>query len=209
VTQGDDSCNQTRRKKSIQNEIEDIPEPDIKSPYFPELAEFIAQEPSSEDIKDDFNDVEISSRIDRVNCAGIKSQIDEREDDLCGILVNGRAHAIGVNVSPVVCISFLLVLYELRGIIFILYEPSSPEIIDALLVSRRTRNSKRMKINCSLNDIRRCGLLPINQNRISLKKHILQKVIVILFRFNPTHSISISVVFSSHSRRAKLTVASQ
>lgn len=136
MTKSNNSRDQARSEERVEQEVKHIPEANVKPPYFPELTGFIAKKAKGENIKHDLNDIQISSWIDSINGSGIQPQIDERKDDLRGILVNRRSHPIRINMCPVTRIIFFLIVDEVARVVFILYQPSPPKIINAFLISR-------------------------------------------------------------------------
>ena len=134
MTQRNKPRYQTRSEKRIEQHVENVPKSYIILPYLPQLRNLIAQKSKSKYIQHNLNEIQISGGIDRVDGGGVEAKVDKGEDDLGGILVDGCAHSIGIDVSPVGGVVLFLVVYEFARVILILDEPASPEIVDAFLV---------------------------------------------------------------------------
>ncbi len=73
VSQSYQSCHKGHCQQRIEGAIENIPKTDIKPPYFPEFGNFVKDEPSCHDVQYPFHDIQVPSRVDRVDRARVQS----------------------------------------------------------------------------------------------------------------------------------------
>lgn len=73
VSQRNNPRNQTRSKKAIKNQIKHIPEPNIKPSNLINLAKLITQEAQRKYIKDNLDEIKISSGINGVDCSRVET----------------------------------------------------------------------------------------------------------------------------------------
>ena len=81
---------------------------------------------------------------------------------------------------PIVCLSFVLVGHEVDRVGLILNEPASPEIGDALLVTRRTNYSESVQVDSTFNNVSRFSLLAGDEDGVALQQGLLKEKILIL-----------------------------
>jgi hypothetical protein len=67
---------------------------------------------------------------------------------------------------------------------FLLAQPAIPEVLDALLVSRRADYPQGMKVNCSLNDVGGGAFFAVLEDRVTLEEDMNEKMILIFLGFD-------------------------
>lgn len=93
----------------------------------------ITNETKGEYVNQSFHSVEITSGVDGIDGAGVQSQVDKGEEQLGGILVHGRPHAVRIKMGEETRIITMGEFDEGGGVIFVLNQPSLPEIAYAFL----------------------------------------------------------------------------
>lgn len=136
MPQRDQAHDKTRRQQRIQRRIEDVPKPQIPPPDLPHLARLVADEPGRHEIQHALHHVQIPAAVDGVDGGGVEAQKQQTEEDLHGVLVHGRAHAVRVQVRPVGRRGARGPGDEVGGVRVVLDEPAAPEVGDAALVAR-------------------------------------------------------------------------
>lgn len=70
---------------------------------------------------------------------------------------------------------------------FLLAQPAIPEVLDALLVSRRADYPQGMEVNCSLNDVGGSAFFAVLEDRVTLEEDMNEKMILIFLGFDTAH----------------------
>lgn len=141
------------RQQGVQRAVEHVPKAQVMPSYLPQLVGLVADEAERHDIQYALHHIQVARGVDRIDCARVQCQKEHREEDLHGVLVAGGAHAVRVQVGPVVRRGFGLVLGEGGGIRFRLDEPATPEVGDAALVAGGPEDEEGVLVDGALDDI--------------------------------------------------------
>ena len=57
MAESDDTGRKGDAEEGIEGAVEDVPEPDVEAPYFPELGHFVEHEPGRHDVENPFHNV--------------------------------------------------------------------------------------------------------------------------------------------------------
>lgn len=99
VAQGDKAEREAGRQQAVQHGVEGAPEAKDAVAGLPELGQLVADEAEREDVEQALDKVDAAGPVDRVHGDGVQAEVDEGDEHLGGILVAGRAHAVGVEVG--------------------------------------------------------------------------------------------------------------
>lgn len=151
-------------KQAIKRAIEDVPETDIKPPHFPEFRTFVCYKAQCHEIQHAFHDIQIAVLVDGVDCNGIQNQIEYGEENLDGVLIDGSAHPIGVEMRPEIRVAFTGPRNEVGGVGVVLDEPAAPEVGDAFLVAGGSDDRKSVEIDGSFDGVGGIGGLAVGKD---------------------------------------------
>lgn len=174
-------------EQSIHGVVEDRPERQIEPANFVKFAELVENEAKREEIQDDLNNIEITSRIDGVDRSSVQPQIDERYDDLHSILIPRNSHTVRLEMCPVGRIGLLVVADEASRILIVLYKPATPEVRDTLLITGRANDAQSVQVYCLLDCVDRSRVFSIDQDRETSEQDMLEKVRDVFFALDALH----------------------
>ena len=184
VAEGDHAGDEGDGEEDVEGAVEDVPEAEIVPAHFIELADLVAGEAEGEDVEEPFDDVQVAGRVDGVDGASVEAEKDDTNDDLDDVLVHGHAHAIWVEVRPVVRVRFAFVLYEAAAVVGVLHQPSTPQVGNALLVAGASDEAHGMKVDCPFYGIRRLSVHAVYNDAVALEQDRLHEVRHVLFILN-------------------------
>ena len=138
VAEGDHAGDEGGAEQGVEGQVEDVPETDVVAADLVELGDFVEEEAGRHEVEDAFDDVEVARVVDRVDGDRVQDEVEHREEDLHGVLVERGAHPVRVQVGRELRVGFVLVGYEAAWILVVLHQPSAPEVRDAFLVPRTT-----------------------------------------------------------------------
>lgn len=120
----------------------------------PELRDFVEYEPEGEDVEQSFDNVDVTTRVDRVYGTRVETQVYQREHHLSRILIHWSSHAVWVEVRKEGDVILALVVDKAGRVIFVLNKPASPKVVDTFLVTGGGNDAERMHIHGLFYDIR-------------------------------------------------------
>jgi hypothetical protein len=181
VAKRDHTQDKGNGKKRVQCAVEHVPERNVEPSNLPELVGLVAYKANSKDVEQTFNN---TRGVNSVDCASVKPEEDEGEGDLNPILVSRDAHTVWVQMCPVARIGLVLVVDESARVLVVLHHPSSPEVVDALLVARRADDRDGVQIDCLLDGVGRSSRLAVDEGGVALEQHFLEQVAGVFLCFN-------------------------
>ncbi len=171
-------------KQGIERAVKHVPETNVEPPHLPELRTLVRHEAQGHEIQDAFDDIQVAVAVDGVDGHRIQDEIEDREENLDGVLIDRRAHPIGVEVRPELRVAFAGPGNEVGGVGVILDEPSAPEIGDAFLVAGGPDDGESMEIDGPFDGVGGIGGLAIGENGEAFQKQGLEEVGLVLFGFD-------------------------
>jgi len=184
VSEGNHAQHERDSEKGIEGAVEHVPEGDVEAADLPELVGFVAYEANGEDVQQALDNIKITCRVDGVDGARVESEVNKGEGNLHPVLVAWDAHTVWVQMRPVACVGLVLEVDEAAGVFVVLHDPTAPEVVDALLVSRRADDGNGMKVDCLLDSVRRrCGLA-VDEGRVPLEQHLFEEVVHVFLGFD-------------------------
>lgn len=153
VAEGDHARDEGDAEQRVQGAVEDVPEADVVAADLPELGALVGDEAEGHEVEDALDDVEVAARVDGVDGGGVEDEVEEREEDLDGVLVQGRAHPVRVEVRPEIGVGFAVPGDEVGRVRIVLDEPAAPEVGDAFLVARGADDTQGVEVDGALDGV--------------------------------------------------------
>lgn len=151
-------------KQGVERAVKHVPEPNVEPPHFPELRTLVRHEAQCHEIQYAFDDIQVAVAVDGVDGHRIQDKIEDREENLDGVLIDWGAHPIRVEVRPEPRVAFAGPGNEVGGVGVVLDEPTAPEIGDAFLVAGGPDDGERMEIDGSLDGVGGIGGLAVGED---------------------------------------------
>lgn len=165
----------------VEGAVEGAPEGEDVVAGLPELEDLIADEGEREEVEEHLCAVESAARVHRVDGEGVQAQVHDGQEEARHVLVDGSAHAVRVHVHDEAAVIAALVVDEDVGVVLVLAEPALPEVLEALLVTRRADYAQSVEVDGLFDGVGGVCRGAVDDHREAVEEHAVEKVRDVVF----------------------------